>query len=263
MIVYQCEDSLEGIFTAIYNAYEEKRNHQDTRLMLTDEPLLFAEYIPVTADTQKALKVIRTLKRQFGEDDYLTLCYALSSSSDDKAQAVYRTIVEGLSQRCAKGHLFDRLNNDDINLCFTLSRAASNERQHLCQFIRFQELENGVLYVKVGPKNNLLTFVMPHFADRFPMENFMIYDDKRDLFALHPAGQQWWLKQGRELLSENGFFKFSEQEQKYQELFRHFCHKIAIKERQNLQLQRNMMPLRFQEYMIDFNKKCQNGGLRI
>ena len=109
MIVYQCEDSPESIFTAVYNAYEEHRDHSDTRISLDKEYYLFAEYVPVESDAVKAAKVIRTLKRQFGEGDYLSICRALSSPDPDKAQAVYRTIVKGLKGKVRPGHLLDNL----------------------------------------------------------------------------------------------------------------------------------------------------------
>ena len=41
-------------------------------------------------------------------------------------------------------------------------------------------------------------------------------------------------------------------EELYAELFRHFCKRITIKERKNLELQRNMLPLYFREYMTEF-----------
>ena len=66
---------------------------------------------------------------------------------------------------------------------------------HLKGFTRFSELENGVLYSKISPKNNILAFLMPHFVDRFPMENFMIYDERRNLFGIHPAQRDWYLIQ--------------------------------------------------------------------
>lgn len=251
MIVYQCEDSLESIFTAVYDAYAQKRNHADTRIILTEEYLLFAEYIPVETDVEKAVKVMRTLQRQFGEEDYRRLCFALAAPDEDKAQAVYQTIVYGLARKAAKGHLFDNLAQESVHRAFVLARKAGNECHHLYGFLRFQELENGVLYSKIGPKNNILTFLMPHFADRFPMENFMIYDDFRNIFGLHPAGKSWYLANG-EALDTSKDWQLSEKEEEYQELFRYFCHKIAIKERRNVALQRNMLPLRFQEYMIEF-----------
>lgn len=264
MIIYQCEDSLESIFTAIYNAYQEHRDHSDTRLCLDREFYLFAEYVPVNADIGKAAKVIRTLKERFGEEDYLSICHALSAPDQDKAQAVYRTIVKGLVGKIRPGHLLDNLADNDCNRVFALSRAAGREMSHLYGFLRFEEVQDGILYAKIGPKNNLLTFLMPHFSDRFPMENFVIHDDKRNLLGIHPAGEGWYLASGRdwgqtgETEEQCSFGKkaeglmISDKEQQIQELFRHFCRSIAIKERENRKLQQNMLPLRFQEYMLEF-----------
>ena len=258
MVVYRCEDSLEGVFTAIYNAYEDKRNHEDTLISLTDELFLFAEYLEVIVDGEKVQKVIRTLRRQFGEEDYEWLCYALASEDSYKAQAVYRTVVEGLRGKAARGHLFDNLACDAVQRAFTLGRGAYNEYHHLMGFVRFQELEGGILYSKIGPKNNILTFLMPHFADRFATENFMIYDDNRGLLGLHPAGRSWYLMQGVEDLERAEQFRLSDKEEAYQELFCYFCRKIAIKERSNPKLQKNMLPLRFQEYMVEFQRENEN-----
>ena len=44
----------------------------------------------------------------------------------------------------------------------------------------------------------------------------------------------------------------SEDEMTYQELFRQFCHTITIEGRRNAQLQKGMLPLRFREYMVEF-----------
>lgn len=250
MTVYRCEDSLESIFTAIYLSYEENREAKDTFLSLNEDPILFAEDVPVKPDQEKTLKVMHTLKRRFGEEDYLTVCMALATPDEDKAQAVYRTVVRGLDERYARGHLFDNLTDDNIMKAFSLARYADREIGHLKQFVRFQELENGVLFSRIGPKCNAITFIMPHFADRLPIENFVIYDEKRGIFGVHPAGKQWYLLSGEEV--EEPRLNLSKEEKRYQELFRHFCKTIAIKERRNLKLQRNMAPLRFREYMVEF-----------
>ena len=66
MIVYRCEDSVESIYTAVYQAYEERRNHRDTILCLTDDPVLFGEDVEVKADSEKTRRVMNTLMRRFG-----------------------------------------------------------------------------------------------------------------------------------------------------------------------------------------------------
>jgi probable DNA metabolism protein len=315
VFIYRCQDSLESIFTAIYNVYEDKRDVSETRLSLTDEPMLFATDIPVEEDIDKVHKVIRSLKRYFGEDNYLHICYALSSSSPQKAQAVFGTIAAGLTHRRSErgdqrhkmtadigaqmhhsarpgsdsqqGHLFDNLADDSIHLAFTLGKAAANEHHLLLGFLRFQELEDGILFAKIGPKNNIMTFLMPHFADRLPGENFVVYDDGRNFFGVHPAGKAWYLVDGQvegesetgdgarsqtmhrtadyamEGLSDGFESRWSKEEREYQELFRSFCHRIAIKERKNLKCQRNMLPLRFQEYMLEFHTFSQNHHLNV
>lgn len=251
MTVYRCEDSLESIFTAIYQAYEEKRNHMDTCISLTNEPILFAEDVNVAPDQEKVNKVMRSLYRIFGEQDYMSLCMALASEDERKAQAVYRTVVDGLSAGRRAGHLFDNLANDEVHRAFALARVVGREIDHLRGFVRFQELENGVLYARIDPKNNVTAFLMPHFSDRLPQENFMIQDGQRGIFAIHPAGKQWYLFYGGEQETEFAF-KISSEEQAYQELFQYFCHKIAIEERKNLKLQQNMLPLRFRKNMTEF-----------
>lgn len=249
MTVYRCENSLESIFTAVYMAYERK-NTEDALLVLHQDPMLFAENVRVKEDLEKVYKVMNTLKRTFGEEDYQMLCLALASEDEAKAQAVFGTIRHGLQVKSKPNHLFDHLAQGEVLKAFKLGQNASREVDHLLGFLRFQELENKILYAEVGPKNNVVTFLAPHFADRLPQENFVIYDDHRGIFIVHPAGGQWYIRTVED--SWKPQIKLSEEEFMYQALFRRFCNAIAIKARENKALQQNMLPLRFQKYMIEF-----------
>lgn len=253
MVVYRCEDCLESVFTAIYRAYEERCSHEETLVDLTGAPILFAEDRIVYPDGEKTRKVIRTLIRTFGEKDYGHLCMALASNDDEKAQAVYRTVVDGLRRKCRSGHLFDNLADSYVHKAFSLGRGVGTEAGHQKQFLRFQELENGILFSKIGPKNDVLAFIMPHFADRLPILNFVIYDEVRNLFGMHPKGKQWYLLRGEDADAPLQI-QLSEEERRYQELFRQLCHAITIEERRNAKLQQSMLPLRFREYMVEFSR---------
>lgn len=250
--VYQCEDSPEGIFTAIYNIYRDRHHLPDTRICLEEEYQLFAEYIMVKTEPESAVKVMRTCQERFGEKDYDSLCMALMTPELEKAQAVYKTIAYGLTARPAKGHLFDHLTDDYVLEAFKLSETANREAHHWVEFLRFRELENGILYAVISPKCHVMTRLMEHFSDRFPSENFAIFDEKRRLFGIHPCRNQWFLANGEELEERFQNIPYSGAEEKYAELFRHFCRSIAIKERKNTDLQRNMLPLYFREFMTEF-----------
>ncbi len=258
-LVLLCEDSAEGILSAVYEAYSRRLNHNTTYIGTEEENYrLFARYEQVKTDPAKVQVVLKTLRREFREKDIQQLDYALASEDKEKGQSIYRTIVAGRYQRYQRGYpcgLFDDLKNPYIHKTFTLARNTWNELHHLQGFLRFEEMESGILFARMGPKNNVLPFLSIHFTDRYPMENFVIYDEPRRLFSVHPAGKEWYLLQENTSEEIQGQLKKSEREQDYQELFRYFCHKIAIKERKNEELQKGMLPLRFRNYMTEFGKK--------
>ena len=253
-----CEDSLEGIFSGIYQAYLLKKPHQQIHIQLGEEDnlRLFAIYQKCPVNEEWAVKVARTIGNKFGEDAYLAICRALASPEPDKGEAIYRTVVAGLGM-CNPAQVMGMLQNPHVHRVFELARFTANEAHYHVEFLRFRELENGILYAPIGPKNNLITFIVPHFADRLPLENFIIHDDVRNIFAVHPAKMEWYLVTGDEGMAGPEHC-FSEGEKKYSELFEHFFHTIAIKERKNLNLQRNMLPLRYRKYMTEFEKKNNN-----
>ncbi len=253
-----CEDSLEGIFTGIYEAYALREGHDHLHIRIGEEEnlRLFAVYLHILPDSVKTDKVAQTLKRRLGEQAYLALCRAAASCYPDKGEAVYRTVVDALTAGSGR-RVMENLRNPYVARCFELARFTANEAHYETEFLRFRELAagepggKGVLFSEIGPKNNVIPFIMPHFADRLSIENFMIYDENRKLFGVHPAREEWYLVSAGEdsLLQEPGL---SEKEEGYQELFRAFHRTIGIKSRENKSLQRQMCPYRYQDYMTEF-----------
>lgn len=261
-VVFLCEDSIEGVFTAVYDGYakkiQEHLSHEQIGIQTGElkEPKLFEEYIEIIPDMEKVRKVTNTILQSFGQDTYLYFCEALATENPEKADAVYHAVATGLMEKNNKRRraVMENLANPWMNKVFRMSLYAGNEIMHLKEFIRFQELENGVLFSEIGPKNNVITFLTPHFVDRFPNENFIIYDSVRDIVVLHAAFQNFIVTSGKDLNKEM-IRNFSEKEREYRKLFTFFHNTIAIKERENRNLQRNMLPLRFREYMVEFTDK--------
>ena len=219
MYTFICEDSPNGIFSGIYDAWDFKVkqnkiypagsmsagspsrisphtcSHEDIHLVCRepDNYQLFYEYIHVETSAEKADKVARTIQRRLGSEFYDAILNAILSTVPakkndlDKADAVYHTLVLGLNTAAGTRAIHD-LSNPYVHRLFTLSRATANEAHHLLGFLRFSELENGVLFSTIHPKNNALPILAEHFTDRFPQENFMIYDETRQLAAVHRAG---------------------------------------------------------------------------
>ena len=133
-----CEDSLEGIFTGVYDAYLLKKPHEQIHLCLGEEEnyRLFAVYAECKADEVKAAKVAKTVVERLGQETYLALCRAMASPQTDKADAVYKTIVTGLSMKNGK-EVMGNLANPYIHRVFELARFTANEAHFHVEFVRF------------------------------------------------------------------------------------------------------------------------------
>ncbi|MDE6220705.1 MAG: TIGR03915 family putative DNA repair protein, partial [Lachnospiraceae bacterium] len=193
-----CEDSTEGILTGVYEAYQFRKRmgiaSHDSIHLVTKEPdmqRLFTEYDHIQTDYEKAGKVTNTIVRQLGNETWYRLSMAMVSCFEEKADAVYHTIVSGLKMQ--DRHITDRLQEDCVQQAFRCARASDNELCHLKQFLRFSELQNGMLYAKIDAKHHILPFLMPHFADRLPADNFVIYDENTQMFGLHASFKRWYL----------------------------------------------------------------------
>ena len=78
----------------------------------------------------------------------------------------------------------------------------------------------------------------------------------------HTVFGEWYLVSGVEQEAEEmqEVVQYSDKEQQYQELFSLFHKTIAIKERGNKRLQQQMLPLRFREYMTEFQRREDSGS---
>jgi probable DNA metabolism protein len=251
MYVFVCEDSLEGIFTGVYDACASRLGHRNIRLT-TGEPEnleLFSEYLPVTPSTEKTQKVIHTLLSRFGRQFYESIYQAALSAethSDkkiDKADAIYETVMLAFS--CNNGQkVLLSLGEPCVYRIFELCRNTNREACHHLEFLRFSELENGVLFATIHPKNHVLPYVAEHFTDRFPQENFMIFDATHNLVAVHAASRNYILT-GAEELDLDKIQKYSDDELEYRRLWLTFFDHIAIEARRNPSLQQQLIPKRY------------------
>ena len=80
----------------------------------------------------------------------------------------------------------------------------------------------------------------------------MIYDEIHGTCLMHGAHAPWFVVDSNILPLEQ-LPGLSQKEAQVQNLFRYFCHKISIKERENKMLQRQMLPNRFRSDMVEFS----------
>ncbi len=250
--VFRCEDSLDGILTGVYDAWDSRLGHENVRLEIAAEQdmELFCRYKGVRTDLAKAEKVLRTVRERMGEEAFDSVCQAAACSDNRKADAIYRMIVLGLHLRDGR-QAVNCLQNEAVSLVMQFRQKAWHEAHRLMGFVRFEELENGILYARIRPVHAVLPLMAPHFADRYRQEDWIIHDTVRGQMAVHRKEYSWVLAD-EELLDPDYLFRISDREEEYQELWRAFHRAIAIEERRNPRCQRGLLPLRFRPCMTEF-----------
>ena len=96
----------------------------------------------------------------------------------------------------------------------------------------------------------VLELLAPHFSDRFPNENWMIYDKKRQKVLAHEQGGECTVYIQAVLNTQE---MDPVQSDEYENLWKAFCSHITIPERKNSGLQRQFVPLKFRSNMPEFS----------
>lgn len=253
-VIYVCDNSIDGIFTAIYKAWSSGYGHANVKLEAGCEKSsysnyeLFSEYQTVETDYTLSKKVSKAIINKISREAYEMVCRVALSNYEDKADLIYRFLILGF---LAGAEVVNQLSNEVVNKVFKINKFVNNEAHHYLGFIRFSEHGKGLLASIIQPKNNILSIVAPHFADRLPGERFVIYDSERNSAVLHVPGKPWIISDF-DGLADFDIDGMTCEEDEYRELWSIFFKHIAIKERVNLKLQRNNLPLRFRRNMTEF-----------
>ena len=240
--------------TGVYDAYASKLGYENVKLQMNYEMdrELFAEYKEVVPDGEKAEKVLRTIRRELGLEAHDCICQAAASWDKRKANAIFKTIVLGLHLP-KKQNVMHCLTKDYVCMVADLSKRTWNEAHSFMGFVRFTELAGGILYADIRPENEILPIIAPHFANRYPEENWVIYDEKRDKFAIHRAGKGWMILEDMKI-AEEVRSQMSMEEDDYRAMWRAFTKSISIEARKNEGLQKQLLPLRFRDKMTEFKE---------
>lgn len=252
MVIFLCRDSLEGVLCGVYDAWMSRLGHKNVKLEIDGEynMELFAEYRKAEVTEEKTMKVIRAVRSRISEYAYSWVYRASLSFEPGKADFIYRFLIYGFH---LGGNVTECLQIPAVHEIFRLNRAVAGEAHLLTEFLRFSELQNHVLFSEIGPKNQVTPLLMPHFADRLRMEQFIIYDKSHQQAGIHTSGTEWYLISGEEAAGLEQLAGKTDSSE-YAVLWRAFYNSIGIKERENYVCQRTHLPLRFRPFMTEFQK---------
>ena len=242
MLDYLYDGSFEGILTCIHHHYYTdkaagifvKENYQ---------PSILNGYMEVETETKKATVVYEAIERKISAYDLRRMYKAYLSNDPDKEMKILKYAVLGFKI----GSTLSMYHADPVVAAVqSIEKKISVETERMLQFVRFSVMEDGVLYGRVEPDNDVLELLPEHFCDRFKEDPFIIHDIGRDK-ALIAYRKQWYISD----FSAEDIPEASEEEKNYRRLWKNYFENIAIKERTNPRCQRNFMPMRYRKHLTE------------
>ncbi|MDD7402935.1 MAG: TIGR03915 family putative DNA repair protein [Butyribacter sp.] len=256
--IYQCENTVNGILSAIYDAGLSGYGHRFIRIQPqksgeADNFELFSEYVMSDTDEKKAESVITAVRSKISQQAYWYMMYVLASCYSDRADAVYQFITYGFTMG---SRVCSALQIPCVKRVFEIQREVGNEAHFFREILRFQKVhkEPSMLFAVIEPKHRIVPMVTEHFADRFLEEWFVIYDKTHREASFHYADGKWEIR----ILTEQEAVeleKCTEQEEEYADLWKTFFENIAIVERISRKRQMNMLPLHYRKHMTEFENE--------
>lgn len=258
MIVFNYDNSFEGLLCAVFDAYTLRlfpnilSGKEESRMLLAGRG---HSVVTVQAHYER---VERGLLKRLSPRGFRRLQYAWLSEEPgaDMALFVYiRKVFD--SHRSVEADYAD----PDVFAVDRLAQKTGKEAQHLLGFVRFQKTVDGKYAATISPRHNVLPLLPRHFASRFADQEWLIYDMKRGYGVLCDSQgfHEVFLDRERaaQLVKNNGRLPASElddEELLVQEMWKTYFAAVAIKERRNPRLQARCMPRRFWEYLTE--KQC-------
>lgn len=251
MVVFRYDKTFDGLLSVVFEAYDKKLFPD--ALIGIDSPLpLFTEtVVSVVSDTDKSTRVWKGLEKKLSAGAQKMVKAVWLSEEDGSDLLLFRFIRKSFD---SKTSIETDFGDEDVLAMLKLAKSVNREAEHVCQFVRFRKTADGIYFAPINPKYNAIPLTLEYFYYRFSNQKWIVYDTVRsygfyfDLkkveeFSFDDAPQFTNGELSPEMLEDS--------EVDFQDLWKSYVEKLTIKERLNLKLQKQHMPVRFWKFMTE------------
>lgn len=244
-IAYVYDGSFDGLLSCVFMMYTSKCWPDVLVEENAQQLALDQQVVQVAANDAWARRVERGILAQMGSPVLQKVWTVSLSSSPDKGTVLCRYLRHGFT---IGRRIYSDLAHPDVLAVDKLYRLVSREASVFREFLRFSQVEGGVYYARISPEHQVVSLMMPHFADRYPDQPFLIHDDVHQVAGVYTM-QEWYLVDTREMAVP----EITANELDFRRLWKSFYDTIAIQERMNPKCRRGHMPKKYWKNMTEMN----------
>ncbi|MCL1964512.1 MAG: TIGR03915 family putative DNA repair protein [Firmicutes bacterium] len=240
-LVYLYDGGLEGLYTCVHESVYLRQLPLDIWPQEEAQPTLLAKRA-VQTDQEKARKVRGAMEKKLTLRTRELVETVFLSCLEHKEIKILRFLLRSFQEG---PRTLDRPDHPEVAPLLKAERQLLNEAHLFTGFVRFADID-GKLAATIRPKNFVLPFLAEHFMERYPGEDFMIYDKTHGAALLYQRGRGEIV---RVASFEAG--EVSETETRYQALWKALYETVAIEARYNPKCRMTHMPKRYWPEMTE------------
>ncbi|MCF0216587.1 MAG: TIGR03915 family putative DNA repair protein [Fibrobacteraceae bacterium] len=122
-----------------------------------------------------------------------------------------------------------------------IAQSVNREAGNMLGLVRFARVSSSTYVSEIEPKYNVLPLIINHFRVRFGLQQWVIYDSKRNYGAFHDG------QNTKMVYLPNGVPKM--ENDNFTSLWKDYYKSMAIKERENPKLLRQCLPVRYWKHL--------------
>jgi len=243
-VIYVYDGSFAGFLCCVHESFYAKELPADIVSAAKYEPCLYEQKL-IKTDETKAMDVQKSIAKKVSGRALELVQHVFLCHHAHKELKLLRFLVMAFR---IGSNVPLMLGEAEVAEVLAMERHMLGEKHLLLGFIRFADYGD-ILCAVISPKNFVLPLLADHFCRRFPNENFMIYD------KVHKAALVYQDKKLEiTVVEEIEFAEESEEELRYQNLWKNFYNTIGIKERLNPRCRMSHMPKRYWENMVEMRE---------
>jgi probable DNA metabolism protein len=245
------DGTYEGWLTAVFEIYEYKYSDIIFTKKQTSGALLFAVSHFVVTDISKAKRVLDGLRKCLSAEGISNIYNAFLSESDHIEETMFQFAQHAFSN---SKNIEEDFSNSAVWNLRKAARLTRKESHRMEAFVRFKLTKDQLYYAIIEPDCDVLPLIENHFKKRYADQSWLIYDAKRkygiyydlekvSVVELQFNAESFSTKHLTEICDENEEF--------FQNLWRHYFKSVNIESRKNMKLHVQHMPKRYWKYLIE------------
>lgn len=251
---YQYDGSWYGLLTAIFEAFDRKEEPISIYSSGEKTTGLFEKVRVISTDVRRAKRVEKGLKKA----SYKSFVRIFKIFLSEKKDRAYLSLqLSRLVFKNSKKAELDFANTYVLKVK-QIEKEVDREVHRMHAFVRFQSGKDNIWYAFIKPDFNVMPLIQDHFERRYADQQWVIYDLRRNYGVYYDLVKTEYIsldfyndvKSGR--LPDSAI---SEDEVIHQELWQNYFESVNIKERKNMRLHVQHVPLRYWSLLTEKKKK--------